>query len=150
VKNSETVHELMALLEQGVKTYHQVCKKGAELYDLTASQARVLQALKEKEPQTLSEITKKLNLSAAFVSNTMDQLEKRGFLVRERDETDRRVVWHVLTETSREVVSDLEHFQACYFTDHLSDMKEREIEAIKNQLESFIQNLGIDKSKGEK
>ncbi len=53
---------------------------------------------REGEPYTISSIAAKLGLDPATVVRTIDSLEKRGFVERQRDKQDRRQVFINFTE----------------------------------------------------
>jgi DNA-binding MarR family transcriptional regulator len=51
---------------------------------------------------THAELARRLWLTRATLTGVVDTLEKAGYVRRERDGSDRRVVWLVLTEAGRE------------------------------------------------
>ena len=66
--------------------------------DLTPSQFAVLEALYHLGSMTQGEISQKLLKSNSNITTVMDNLERDGFVRRERDETDRRVIYVHLTK----------------------------------------------------
>jgi DNA-binding MarR family transcriptional regulator len=72
---------------------------------LSSAQLLVLQTAKEQQRPTASEIAKTVSLSQATITTILTELEKRGLLLRERSESDRRRVHVSLTEQGREVLS---------------------------------------------
>ena len=71
---------------------------------LSSAQLLVLQTAKEQQRPTASEIAKSVSLSQATITTILTELEKRGLLLRERSETDRRRVHVSLTEQGQEVI----------------------------------------------
>src|SRR5262249_45382179 len=51
---------------------------------------------------THAELAQRCFFTPATLTGVIDTLEKSGYVRRERDETDRRVVWLVLTDAGRE------------------------------------------------
>jgi DNA-binding MarR family transcriptional regulator len=51
---------------------------------------------------THAELARRMWLSPATLTGVIDTLEKAGYVRRERDESDRRVVWLVVTEAGQE------------------------------------------------
>jgi DNA-binding MarR family transcriptional regulator len=71
---------------------------------LSSAQLLVLQTAKEQKRPTASEIAKSVSLSQATITTILTELEKRGLLLRERSETDRRRVHVSLTKAGKEVL----------------------------------------------
>ncbi len=55
---------------------------------------------------TLSDLAERLSVSAPSMSATVSTLEARGWLTRERDTDDRRIVWIALTEEGQRAYED--------------------------------------------
>jgi DNA-binding MarR family transcriptional regulator len=53
---------------------------------------------------THAELARRMWIAPATLTGVVDTLEKAGYVRRERDESDRRVVWLVLTEAGEERV----------------------------------------------
>src|SRR6266849_8508023 len=53
---------------------------------------------------THADLARRCMITPATLTGVVNTLVKAGYVVRERDETDRRVVWLVLTESGRERV----------------------------------------------
>ena len=66
--------------------------------DLTYSQFAVLEALYHLGPMTPGEISAKILKSGSNLTTVIDNLERDGFVRRERDANDRRVIHVHLTE----------------------------------------------------
>ena len=73
--------------------------RALETHGLTTAQFAVLQALREAEPHSLacSELGHRLVGPASDVTRLVDRLESAGLVSRERDKTDRRLVFTRLT-----------------------------------------------------
>ena len=66
--------------------------------DLTYSQFAVLEALYHLGPMTQGEVSQKVLKSGSNMTTVIDNLERDGFVRRERDTNDRRVIHVHLTE----------------------------------------------------
>ena len=80
-----------------------------EPYDITAQQYNVLRILRGA-PDGISakDIAGRLVTRDPDITRLMDRLEKRGLLVRDRGNADRRVVIHRLTQTGLDLVNALD------------------------------------------
>lgn len=59
-------------------------------------------------PYTLTELADRHSVSSPTMSSTITTLEGRGWVKRERDQADRRVVWVSITPTGQEVLDDIQ------------------------------------------
>ena len=77
---------------------------------VTPSQYNVLRILRGSHPQALTcgEIGERLVTPGPDVTRLLDRLEDRGWVERERDTGDRRVVRSRITEAGLEVLGDLD------------------------------------------
>jgi MarR family 2-MHQ and catechol resistance regulon transcriptional repressor len=75
------------------------------LCELTPSQFGVLESLYHLGPMCQGEVSAKILRSTGNMTLVLDNLEKRGWVRRERDLGDRRKVNVSLTEEGREVIS---------------------------------------------
>ena len=88
--------------------------KHAHQHGFSTTQFMVLglvERSREGESCTISSIATKLGLDPATVVRTVDSLEKRGLIERQRDKQDRRQVFLVFTESGRQGLSEAhQHF----------------------------------------
>lgn len=75
--------------------------------DLTYSQFAVLEALYHLGPLTQGEISQKVLKSGSNMTMVIDNLERDGFVRRERDARDRRVIRVYLTEAGSRKLEDV-------------------------------------------
>ncbi|GAB6990212.1 MarR family winged helix-turn-helix transcriptional regulator [Paenibacillus pini] len=71
---------------------------------LTESQLTVLEVIQEQEKMKPSELTPLLATSPAAVTMLLDRMEKNDLITRERDSSDRRIVWVSISPKGREEV----------------------------------------------
>lgn len=88
---------LWVALARCAASVHRVSARDIQRYGLTQPQFAVLEVLHHKGPMPLCAIGEKLLVTSGNVTYVADQLEKAGYLRRERSATDRRVVRALLT-----------------------------------------------------
>ena len=88
---------LWVALARCAASVHRVSARDIQRYGLTQPQFAVLEVLHHKGPQPLCAIGEKLLVTSGNVTYVADQLEKAGYLRRERSATDRRVIHAQLT-----------------------------------------------------
>lgn len=72
-----------------------------EFSDITENDMHILEAVGISEPRKVSEVAKRMNVTAGTLTINMNALEKKGYVYRQRSETDKRVVHAILTEKGR-------------------------------------------------
>ena len=75
--------------------------------DITQTQIFTIMTLSEQSPVRLSQLGKKLQISAPTVTGIVDRLEKSGFVKRIPDIKDRRVINVDLTAEGRHIAKKL-------------------------------------------
>lgn len=74
---------------------------------LTISQFGALETLLHRGPLCQSELATKLLMSGGNITMVVSNLEKSGWITRQRDEQDRRFVTVSLTDSGRAFITDL-------------------------------------------
>lgn len=69
-------------------------------------QMAILQSIYTR-PMTQSALAEAINVSGATISSTINTLEARGWVTRERDVTDRRVVWVKITADGKAMLDGM-------------------------------------------
>lgn len=107
--------------------------------NLTVSQFGVLEALYHLGPLNQKALGEKLLKSGGNITLVIDNLEKSGWVERQRDPDDRRCMLIHLTEEGKEFISD-------YFPEHLRRIKD-EFEVLSDQeldqLAHICKKLGL-------
>lgn len=72
-----------------------------EFKDISNNDMHIIEAVGIDEPRNMSDIAKRLDVTVGTLTTNMNGLEKKGYIVRQRSETDKRVVYITLTERGR-------------------------------------------------
>ena len=78
--------------------------KVKEQTGLSGSQLSCLLVLKNESPLPLSKLSRKVSLSPSMITTIVDQLEKKELVFRNRQSSDRRVIFIELTEKGKDLV----------------------------------------------
>ena len=108
---------------------------------LTLSQFAVLEALYHLGPLYQTEIGKKLLRTSGNITMVIDNLEKRGYVKRERKKQDRRFMMVRLTDAGLELISRLFPSHAAVIAREMDVLSEREQET----LAELSKKLGLKK-----
>lgn len=103
----------------------EVAGKVAE-YGLTTPQFGILEALFHLGPLTLGDLATKLLVTGGNITYLMDRLEDQGFVVRDRSESDRRVVCARLTALGEQTIRDIFPGHATFVRDLASHLEHDE------------------------
>ena len=69
-----------------------------EFRDITNNDMHIIEAVGIGEPQNMSSIAKKMSVTMGTLTTSMNNLVKKDYVLRERSEADRRVVYIRLTK----------------------------------------------------
>ncbi|WP_158108590.1 MarR family winged helix-turn-helix transcriptional regulator [Vibrio furnissii] len=119
--------------------------------DMTAEQWGVILVLKNhalkndesknSEPMTQSQISELLYLEKSSVSRSIDGLEKRGWIERQRSPSDSRNKFVSLTQQSLAVVERCSEIAATVLADAQQGIEEAELERTKQHLAQVVRQL---------
>ncbi|RVU70323.1 MULTISPECIES: MarR family winged helix-turn-helix transcriptional regulator [Lactobacillus] len=115
--------------------------KKSRFKDLTVKEMHAIDAITMYEQLTTSEVAKKLHLSRATVTSTVDRLVKKGYAERVRDETDRRIVRLKLTKKGRVLCRAYRAYHNMMVRSFLQNLDQDELETIYHafkNLEKFV------------
>ena len=89
--------------------------RSGEECDLTVTELHILDKIGEDQGCTMSEAAERLGVTLATLTAAANRLEKKGYLQRERSNTDRRTVYLTLTNRGRAArrIHDRFHRRLC-------------------------------------
>jgi DNA-binding MarR family transcriptional regulator len=91
-EREDIVREVIALLPGVVNAVHRRTPECARREDVSVAQVKVFVHLAEYGPRTMTELAEGLGVTLPSATGLVSPLVGMGFVVRERDELDRRVV----------------------------------------------------------
>ncbi|MEN3011290.1 MarR family transcriptional regulator [Dictyoglomus thermophilum] len=111
---------------------------GLKLY---RGQAPMLLLLSEKDGLTQKEIAEKMKIKPSTVAIMVRRMRKRGLVITQRDEKDRRFSKVYLTDEGRKFICKLKKIFKQLEEECFSNFSEEEREILKNYLERIRDNL---------
>lgn len=93
-------------------------------------------------PCAVSELAERQSISAASMSKTVMVMEERGWLSRERDKSDRRVVRLAITPAGRDVLRDVQNRSVQELKESFKDLSQEELKLIMDGMEALIRAFG--------
>jgi DNA-binding MarR family transcriptional regulator len=98
--------------------------------DINFTQWRVLMCLRDEIANTAADISRELDHDKGSMTRILDQLEKRGFIQRQRDRDDRRLVFLTLTTAGRAAVNRLVPKLVNFYNDLLEDFSPQDVQLL--------------------
>jgi MarR family 2-MHQ and catechol resistance regulon transcriptional repressor len=105
--------------------------------DLTESQFGVLETLHHLGPQCQSTVSSKLLKSSGNITLVVDNLEKRGFIKRVKNEEDRRVTMIHLTDQGEKLIKEIFPNMVSAITNEMAILTSEEQEMFGNLCKKF-------------
>lgn len=142
-----TNHTLNLLL---VNLFHNVMDMEAqaviteEFKDITNNDMHIIEAIGIEDPRKMSDIAKKLDVTVGTLTTNMNNLEEKGYILRERSKSDKRVVLVKLTDKGRKAFYHHRDFHKHMIQSIVKDLNEDEMKV----LIKCLQNLDKFFSKG--
>ncbi|MFZ6030396.1 MAG: MarR family winged helix-turn-helix transcriptional regulator [Chloroflexota bacterium] len=106
-------------------------------YGITPAQYYALLWLDVDEPKNLSQLSKDMLTDPGNVTRLTDRMDERGWVLRQRDQVDRRVIWVSLTPQGRQLCSKVRQAHADYVQVRMNLLTTEE----QNQLQTLLHKL---------
>ena len=100
-RDNKTLNELLVTLFNSIMTTETKAVITEEFKDISHNDMHIIEAIGIEEPRKMSEIAKRLGVTVGTLTTNMNSLERKNYVVRERGESDKRVVFVTLTERGR-------------------------------------------------
>jgi MarR family transcriptional regulator, lower aerobic nicotinate degradation pathway regulator len=94
---------IVYLLAKAYQRAHAVAKRRLAAYGLTPIQQLVLAALNQEEGISAGDLGKKLTLDPATLSGILDRMAERGWILKQTDPGDKRLLQIRLTDHARDL-----------------------------------------------
>ncbi len=108
--------------------------------DLTATQWRPLVLIRYRGVNTAVELARLTHTDTGAMTRTLDRLEAKGFIVRQRCPTDRRIMRLMLTTQGNQVAERILPIAASTLNTHLSDFSDQEVDMLISMLHRMLVN----------
>lgn len=99
-------------------------------YDLTIIQTQILRQIYDNKNHSIGSLAKIMNIQSGNTSSMCKQLEKKGFLQRNRDKSDERVVNIALTDKGLSTINEIDNILKQKYSSILSNENPENLVAI--------------------
>jgi DNA-binding MarR family transcriptional regulator len=97
----------------------------------------VLRALEDVLTLRVSDVARRLNATNSYVTLTSEKLVQKGYIIRERNNADRRTVYLTLTKEGINLVKKMDEIVYAYYDKTFGDISNEEMITVMNILEKF-------------
>jgi len=98
------ISEIMQSLRRIFKSIQDYSQEVSNKFGITGPQLWVLKIISGNENLSLGELSKRMYLHPSSITGLVDRLEKKGYVLRDRGQEDRRVIKVQLTSEGKKLV----------------------------------------------
>lgn len=99
--NYGILNEILVRLFRDIMDIEEKAIITSEFRDITNNDMHVIEAIGTGEPKNMTTIARELSVTVGTLTISMNSLVKKGYVVRERGQEDRRVVYISLSDKGR-------------------------------------------------
>ncbi|MCA5013035.1 MULTISPECIES: MarR family winged helix-turn-helix transcriptional regulator [unclassified Enterococcus] len=133
--------------EESLKTYigilrtasqlEQLAKKDVTCYGLNITEFSVLELLFHKGRQTTQTIKEKILIASSSTTYVIDQLTKKGYVKRQTNESDRRIIYVDITVAGKTLMEEIFPTHAQQIAASFSDITIEELRSLQHLLKKI-------------
>lgn len=101
ISRDVAISEIMQSLRRIFKAIQDYSHEVSGKFGITGPQLWALKTISQNESLSLSDLSKKMYLHPSTITGLIDRLEKKGYVTRNRDQADRRVISVQLTSKGK-------------------------------------------------
>lgn len=130
----ETINDVLVNLFNEILQLEEKAIITDEFSDVSNNDMHVMEAVGVEGGNNMSSIAKKLNITVGSLTIAMNSLVRKGYVIRERGEKDRRVVNIILTEKGEKAYNHHAEFHKEMVDAVLNHLEEGELRVLSNAL----------------
>lgn len=121
----------VGLMIQKLVRVFQLCERDQiKIHGFTTSQCYAMLELYKSGSLTMNELSEKMNLNSSTMTRILDNLVRDKYVLREKDESDRRIVVVGLSYSGRKAAKDLDTAVKEYYKKIIANIPEEQIEHV--------------------
>jgi DNA-binding MarR family transcriptional regulator len=131
MEQKELEEYIERLQEIFLLTMRRISKKTTDCEPkLTGPQFYILQLLYNGGKSTVSGLAEEMSVKPSAITAMIDRLLKQGYVTRERDELDRRVVFIQISDAGRQILEEVHQKRKKVLTKYLSHLDRDELQSL--------------------
>lgn len=129
-ETNRTLNELIVKLFNNIMDIEEKAIITEDFADITNNDMHIMEAIGIEEPKKMSAIAKHLSVTVGTLTTNMNSLEDKGYIIRERSTTDKRVVLVSLTGKGKKAFYHHRDFHKKMIKSIVKDLNEEEMKVI--------------------
>lgn len=137
------ISEIMQSLRRIFKAIQDYSQGVSKKFGITGPQLWALKTISTEGSLSLGELSKKMYLHPSTITGLVDRLEKKGYVLRDRGQKDRRVVKVQLTAQGKKVVRKAPNPIQGKMIYGLNKLKREELNSIYDSVEKLVEIMEV-------
>lgn len=133
----ETINDVLVHLFNEILDLEEHAIITEEFKDISNNDMHIIEAIGLGEDSTMSLVARKLGITAGALTTSMNALVKKHYVVRNRSEIDRRVVYISLTEKGRKAYAHHKKFHMQMADAAIANLTEEEVQILVKTLDNL-------------
>jgi DNA-binding MarR family transcriptional regulator len=139
IRRGIAIFETMQSLRRIFKALQSYSHEVSNQYGITGPQLWVLKTVFKSGGLPLGELSQRMYLHPSTITGVVDRLEKKGYVSRDRDQEDRRVVTVQLTAKGKKLVRRAPNPVQGKMIHGLRQMKREKLESIYESVQTLVE-----------
>ncbi len=153
-KDIVKLNELLVSVYDDIEDIETKSLQTGAFKDLSITEIHTIEAIGMTGQKSMSEIAAELEITTGTLTTAIDKLIKKGYVIRNRSDVDRRIVYIALTKRGKLAYRIHESFHYKMVRSVITDLTEDEVQALikgLNSLNTYLKKVSaqIDKKAGE-
>ena len=133
-----TVSEIMQSLRRVFRAIHEYYRDVSERFGITGPQLWALKTISHNGTLSQTELSEKMYLHPSTITGVVDRLERKGYVIRDRNHIDRRVVRVQLTPEGKALVKKAPNPIQGKMIYGLRNLRKEELNSICTSLQKLV------------
>ncbi len=121
------INTILVKLFNGILDFEANVFKNTEFKDITTNDMHIIDIIGLNQKKTMSTVAKELSITTGTLTIAINNLVKKGYVIRQRGKADRRIVYIELSERGKKAYEKHLEFHKDMVISMLSSLDENEI-----------------------
>ncbi len=142
-----TISEIMQSLRRVIKAIHDYSRDVSNNFGITAPQLWALKTISQHGSLSQGELSEKMYLHPSTITGVVNRLEKKGYVERDRNQADRRVVKVRLTPKGKVLAKKTPNPIQGKMIYGLKNLKQRDLNSIYRSIQKLVTIMEVQNVK---
>ena len=124
------IDEVGFMMQKLVRVFQLFERDEIKTYGFTTSQCNTILGLYKSRGLTMNELSEKMNLNSSTMTRILDNLVRDKYILRDKDEFDRRIVIVSLTDKGKDVAKKIDITLKEYYKKVIANIPEGQVEEV--------------------